>query len=154
MRHHFVTKLDITKAAINYLYEKRLNAFREASASTADGKNRVRRGLEVFWKQVRHPHYMAFFELSVSSRTDKALAEILKPAEQAFNEAYIAQAKELFPEWDKHPQKLEIALNMTRYLLEGLAVDVIARDSAEVGEMILLLEKMIIELREDNHETA
>ena len=151
MRHHFVSKIDITRAAIDYLYEKRLQAFREAVTGIPANADRIIFAVEAFWAQVNHPRYMAFFELSVASRTDPQLAEVLRPAEEAFNKTYMEMAAELFPEWSEHPDTLRLALNLARYLLEGMAVDLVARESVEAQDVLHLLERQLRDLRDRPH---
>lgn len=148
MRHHFVAKIDIVEAAIEYLYEKRLNAFREAVKHLPADGDRIEFAVRSFWAQVNHPLYMAFFELSVASRTDQELAAILRPAEERFNEQYMAMAAELFPEWSERPETLRLALNLSRFLLEGIAVDLVARESMDMQDVLALLGQMLRELRD------
>ncbi len=148
MRHHFVSKIDITRAAIDYLYEKRLQAFREAVTSIPADVDRIVFAVEAFWSQVNHPLYMAFFELSVASRTDSELAQVLRPAEETFNRTYMEMAAELFPEWSQRPDTLRVALNLARYLLEGMAVDLVARESVEAQGVLHLLERLLRDLRD------
>jgi len=148
MRHHFVAKIDIVEAAIAYLYDKRLNAFREAVKHIPQDVDRIDFAVKSFWAQVNHPLYMAFFELSVASRTDPELAAILRPAEERFNVHYMAMALELFPEWNERPETLHLALNLSRFLLEGIAVDLVARESMDIQGVLALLGQMLRELRD------
>ncbi len=46
MRHHFPSRIDIMKATIEHLHNKRLAAFRKAAASFPDGSSRTRANIE------------------------------------------------------------------------------------------------------------
>ncbi|HSN70917.1 MAG TPA: TetR/AcrR family transcriptional regulator, partial [Steroidobacteraceae bacterium] len=86
MLHHFPSKIDIVRAAVEYLHSKRLKAFRKAiSRVSPTDSERVQQSVEAYWQQVRHPMFVAFFELTVAARTDTELAAILKPAQEAFD---------------------------------------------------------------------
>ena len=88
MLHHFPSKIDIVRAAVDHLHAKRLKAFRNSIAAIPGGADRVKLGVQAYWKHVNHPMFVAFFELSVAARTDPELEAILGPAQAAFDEAY------------------------------------------------------------------
>lgn len=138
MLHHFPSKLDIVKAAVEHLHAKRLRAFRRATAQAPPaGKGRVHIAVQAFWQHVRHPMYVAFFELSVAARTDPDLEAILKPAQAAFDAEWHKTASEVFPEWSSDEAALDLALDLCRYLLEGMAVSALTRDEPEREQHLL-----------------
>ena len=55
MRHHFTNKLEITKATIEYLFNKRLLAFRSSVSSAETQKDKVKYLLYSYWQQVHCP---------------------------------------------------------------------------------------------------
>lgn len=138
MLHHFPSKLDIVKAAVEHLHAKRLRAFRRATAQAPPaGKGRVHIAVQAFWQHVRHPMYVAFFELSVAARTDPELEAILRPAQAAFDAEWHRTASEVFPEWRSDEAALDLALDLCRYLLEGMAVSALTRDEPEREQHLL-----------------
>ncbi len=120
--HHFPSKMDIIRAAVDYLHEKRLRAFRKSIDNIPAGADRAKLGVEFYWKQVTHPLFVAFFELSVAARHDDDLKDILQPAQTAFDEEWYKTAQDLFPEWQSDPEAFNLALNLTQKLMEGLAI--------------------------------
>jgi len=120
--HHFPSKMDIIRAAVDYLHEKRLRAFRKSIDNIPAGADRPRLGVEFYWKHVTHPLFVAFFELSVAARHDDDLRDILLPAQQAFDEEWYKTAQELFPEWQSDPTAFNLDLNLTQKLMEGMAI--------------------------------
>jgi AcrR family transcriptional regulator len=77
MLHHFPTRADVVRAAVEHLHAKRLRAFRTAVENLPSGSNRLHGALEAYWEQANHPMYAVFLELSVAARTDRELAAIL-----------------------------------------------------------------------------
>jgi AcrR family transcriptional regulator len=123
MLHHFPSKAEVVKAAVDYLHAKRLRAFRKAVAGIAPGKNRLRGALRAYWQHVTHPLFYAFAELKVTARTDPELAEILEPAQAAFEREWTAAARELFPDWRDDEEAMGLALDLLQYTLDGMALN-------------------------------
>lgn len=149
MLHHFPTKLAVVKAAVDELHAKRLKAFRKAAdAAPPAGQGRVHAAVQAYWQHTRHPIFVAFFELSVAARTDPELGAILRPAQAAFDEAWVRTAQEAFPEWQSRPEVFDLALHLSRYLLEGMAVSFLTHEEAERGEHVLrYLEQLLTALQ-------
>lgn len=148
MLHHFPSKIDIVRAAVEYLHGKRLKAFRKAIQRTQPAdSDRVRQSVEAYWSHVRHPMFVAFFELSVAARTDPELAAILLPAQEAFEREWYRTAQEVFPEWEGRQEQFEIALDLSRYVMEGMAVSFITHKETERDKRLLrYLEEKLREL--------
>jgi hypothetical protein len=91
--------------------------------------------------------YVAFFELSVAARTDRELAEILLPAQEAFDQQWYATAHELFPEWENRPEQFDLAFDLSRYVMEGMAVNFLTHKETERDQRLLkYLEAKLREL--------
>ncbi len=148
MLHHFPSKLDIVRAAVDHLHAKRLRAFRKAmSRGLPEHGDHVRQGVEAMWAHVRHPMFVAFFELSVASRTEPELAEILRPAQESFEEAWSHTARELFPEWEGREEAFNVALDLCRYLMEGMAIAYLTHKESERDHRLMAyLEKQFHQL--------
>lgn len=120
--HHFSSHMDIIRASVEYLHQKRLKAFRKAVENLPDDGNRVRMAAESYWDHVMHPLFIAFFELSVAARSDRQLAAVLRPAQEAFDNALYETTLELFPEWKKDQQALALAMDLSQKLMEGMVI--------------------------------
>ena len=147
MLHHFPSKIDIVRAAVEHLHAKRLKAFRRAIDKLPRDDTRVRRALEAYFEHVKHPMYVAFLELWVASRTDPELQAILKPAQEAFEREWYRTAVDLFPEWGGAGENFDIALDLVHYVMDGMAVSLLMH---EIGDherrMIGYLEERLREL--------
>ena len=147
MLHHFPSKMDIVKAAIEYLHDKRLTAFRRSGQELPDGANRVRLAVQSYWEHVRHPMFVAFFELSVAARTDADLREILEPVQEEFAVTWYNLAKELFPEWNGKREAFDLAIDLTESVMEGIAASRMTNNEPRDIERLLgYLEQCLREL--------
>lgn len=149
MLHHFPSKVDIVRAAVDYLHAKRLKAFRRAAQRSPTGGDRLRANLEAYWQHVRHPLFVAFFELVVAARTDPELAEILRPAQEAFEQEWHRTAREVFTEWHTDDATFDVALDLTRYVLEGMGISFLVHKETERDRRVVdYLERKLRELRD------
>ncbi len=147
MLHHFPSKLAVVRAAVEYLHAKRLRAFRKAVSKPLVDGDHVRQSVEAYWGHVRHPIFVAFFELAVAARTDKELAEILRPAQEAFEREWYQAAVDLFPEWRGRGEKFDLALDLARYVLEGMAITFLTHKENERDKRVIeYLDEKIREL--------
>jgi AcrR family transcriptional regulator len=150
MLHHFPSKMDIVRAAVAHLHAKRLRAFRKTVQRTPVQGDRVHTNLEAYWQHVRHPMFVAFFELAVAARTDSELAAILRPAQEAFEEEWHRTAREVFTEWHTSNTNFDLALDLTRYVLEGMAISFLVHKENELDRRVLAyLEDKLRELRDN-----
>ncbi len=147
MLHHFPSKLAIVRAAVEYLHAKRLRAFRKAVSNPSPDGDHVRQSVEAYWAHVHHPMFVAFFELAVAARTDKELAAVLRPAQEAFEREWYQVAVDLFPEWKGAGENFELAFDLARYLLEGMAISFLTYGENKRAERVLrYLEAKLKEL--------
>jgi AcrR family transcriptional regulator len=126
--HHFPTKADLVAAAIEYAFERRVEAFRENFARLPRDEGLVDGVLAALWKEINGPTYYAWLELVVAARTDPALRKKVSPVAERWTESVDATFREIFglPRTpDKHP--LALAPIVTFTIMEGLALEKIAR---------------------------
>lgn len=145
MLHHFPTKDVIVHETVRYLFEKRLNAFEKMVTAIPRDGNRVHNAIEVFWKQVNHPYFIAFFELTVAARTDKALLDTLAPCLRGLDERGVDLAQSLFPELDR--DRLALGMALSQGVIEHLALQQIQQNPAASDlRLIQYLEQQITRL--------
>jgi AcrR family transcriptional regulator len=148
MLHHFPSKIDIVRAAVDHLHAKRLKALRKSMMRPSGETDRVRQGVDAYWAHVKHPMFVAFFELSVAARTDAELASILRPAQEAFERDWNKTTLDVFPEWHGNQEAFELGLDLSRYLLEGMAISFLTHKETERDKRVLqYLEEKLRDLR-------
>ena len=147
MLHHFPSRMDVVRAAVEHLHAKRLKAFRAAVDNLPSGQNRAHAALRAHWDQLKHPLYAVFIELYVAARTDPDLADILEPAETAFVRELRATAIEVVPEWRDRGSNFDLGYDLVICALQGMALNMLRHGGAEPSEDLLLyLEARVDEL--------
>lgn len=119
MQYHFKAKIDAIKAAIGYLYEKRL-ADRDRDAGKIKG-NPLIDGVAIYWNHLNQDYFVAYQELVIAARTHPDLSSALKPAYQDFIVTYREQSEKQFPIWAANSEKFSLVADLIQYVLEGLA---------------------------------
>jgi AcrR family transcriptional regulator len=152
MLHHFPSKIDIVRAAVEHLHAKRLKAFRKSIDRLPRDESRPRRALEAYWEHVKHPMYVAFLELWVAARTDPELAAILAPAQDSFEREWYRTAVDLFPEWKDSGENFDLALDLVHYVMDGMAVSFLTHEHGEQEKRLLTyLENQLRTLSRPKH---
>jgi AcrR family transcriptional regulator len=118
MLHHFPSKDAVLGETIRYLSERRLKVFEKMIDAIPRDNHRVHNSIELFWSQVGHPYFIAFFELAVAARTDKALNAAVTPCLQALDARGLELAQSLFSEVDH--DRLVLGITLSRAVLEYL----------------------------------
>ncbi len=147
MLHHFPSKIDIVRAAVEHLHAKRLKAFRKSIDKMPRDESRPRKALEAYLEHVKHPMYVAFLELWIAARTDPELKGILQPAQEAFDREWYRTAKDLWPEWSDSGENFDLALDLVRYVMDGVAVSFLTHDLGDRERRVVsYLEERMREL--------
>ena len=149
--HHFPSKMDIIRAVVEYLHEKRILAFRRSIREISEDSDMANVAVQAYSDHVNHPIYVALFELSVAARTDNELKAILHPAQLAFDREWYETAWDLFPEWHSDRKAFDLALLLSQQLMEGMAISNFthAREY-DKDQLLCYLEEKVRELRPSN----
>jgi len=147
MRHHFPSRMDIMEATIEFLHQKRLSAFRKASAGIPDGPTGTRANIEALWKHVNHPMFMVFIDLALAARKDRELAAIYRPAQRIFRQECYYTALDLFPQWLKQRDQLRTAIDLSLYMMEGMVLDDLSPDGDNAARLLNFLAQELDVLR-------
>lgn len=141
-QHHFGDFHGLIRATISELQAERLRAFRR---STGAGKNDVRSLVRAQWRQLQSPAFIASHELALASRCQPELASIMTPLQAEFLENFHALAASAFPEWRGDREGLDLALALSRTLLETMALNLVigAVTPSLVEPMLALLENQL-----------
>ena len=95
MLHHFPSKAELMRAAVEYLHSKLIELYASHIGQIplelpVDERNR--RGLESYWNYLSSDLYVAYHELCVAGRTDPELQDILEDSIARFDEADVGAA--------------------------------------------------------------
>lgn len=131
MVYHFPTKRRLLDAIAEYIITERIRQFTDAMRRSAltDEDRRQQKGIDVYWHHLHSRLFIAFHELVVASRTDPQLARAMRAANTRFESEWHKTVKELFPEWRDRGALFELAMDLTQFLLEGMALNQLAHDA-------------------------
>jgi len=125
MLHHFPSKTELIQAAVEFLHGKLLKDFTQKIALIPEdiaGKARRRAGLDAYWEHLTGDLFIAFHELCVAGRTDDDLHVILESSAIRFEEHVRESNKIMFKEWIDRGDLYLLAMDVTKFLMEGMAV--------------------------------
>jgi AcrR family transcriptional regulator len=134
MQYHFETMTDVLRATLGHIQDLRLDALRRTASETrrSSGSDGFAARVDGLWKIMFEPLSVAYFEISVASRTDNALASLMQQAQQSFWNEWVATALEAFPEWEGRQSDLELACGLAHAVLEGLALQQLTNQGSMV----------------------
>lgn len=158
MLHHFPSKTELIQAAVEYLHGKLLEDYTErvnAIPASLKGKHRRRAGIEAYWDHLVGDLFVVYHELCVASRTDPELAAILENSQQLF-ERHVRESNErLFDEWKDRGERFLLAMDVTKFMMEGLASSRLMTDrDARVKRLKNYLADRLEEIFKEGESTA
>jgi len=138
MLHHFPTRADLIRAAVEHLTDKRLQRFEDEENQINEGADhtRVAEGIDAYWRMLNTVEFVVFHELQVAARTDKELARVLKPALKTYFRRQAKTTEQIFPDLAQS-RAFERTVFMTRFLLEGMAVSKLLDDPTVPEDLLL-----------------
>ena len=158
MLHHFPSRMDLIKATVHHLTEKRLEMFEQQETAIQEDKEHtlIEEGIDAYWEQLHSPLFVVFHELQVASRTDAELRIVLVPAIRKFEDSWRKLSAQVFPDLAQS-EAFTTANMLTAYLLEGMAVSGAVRGPVPehmVGWLKTQLRQMFSDVRKVNRKTA
>ena len=140
MLHHFPSKSGLMQAAVDHLYKRMVALYTryvESIPADLSVDERNRRGLQAYWKYLSSDLFTAYHELTISGRTDTELAAILEQTAGKFVSTWKNANEQLFPDWAARGELYNLAMDITQFLLEGMAVSPIVTRRRERVKRIL-----------------
>lgn len=158
MLHHFPSKLELIRSAIEYLHDKLLIDYTVKVASipsSLSGKDRRRAGLEASWEHFNGDLFAAYHELCIAGRTDPELEEILDQSVELFERHVHETNKKLFQEWNDRGDIYLLAMDLTKFLMEGMAFGLIGNNREQrINRLLDYLSDRLEEIFEEGAHTA
>ncbi len=123
MHHHFATRLELVGAVIEHVLYQRMHRFLEDYFTALKRRGEellVEIACESHWQSVQTNEYAAYLELTLAARTDVELAELFNPASRRYDQIWIGEMIEAFPQWKAHWDNLKLANDVTLALHMGM----------------------------------
>ncbi len=140
MLHHFPSKTELIQATVEYLHQKLLDDYTNRVNRieiTDEGHARRRAGLDAYWDYLTGDLANAYHELCVAGRTDPELKDILKDSSNRFDEHVQETNARLFSEWADTGDRFLLAMDVTRFMMEGMALGQLTIDRSKRIPMML-----------------
>ena len=140
MLYHFATREELMAAVVPFIQDRRASLLQETAQSLPHGPDRGDRVIEAYWGLLSEPAFIAFTELEAAARTDPGLREILRPAEEAFDQAQMVENMfELVQ--GARGARFQAGRDLARFMLEGLARGRLTYDAEARTENLLTVVK-------------
>ncbi len=143
MLHHFPTRFDLIKAAVERLNHRRLDTYAREEAKVQQGAEhtRIEEGIDTYWRQLNTPDFVVFHELKVAARTDPELAKILIPALIKFKQNHLEASRKIFPDLALS-EAWERTNHLSGFLMEAMATEkMIDGPEVPVEQMLAWLKR-------------
>ena len=140
MLYHFPDRDSLVRAAVTHIQDRRAAMFEEAAASAPRGADRTDHAIDSYWRLLTDPAFVAFSELEAAARTDAALAELIAPAQAAFDRAQVGEHMFDLVQGGANP-RLQASRDLARFMLEGLARASLAYDAEPRTRRLLAIAK-------------
>ena len=158
MLHHFPSKAELIQAAVEYLHEKLLEDYTQRVKSIPaklKGKKRRRAGIEAYWQHLIGDLFTAYHELSVAGRTDTELKDIMERSSVKFDQHVLECNSELFSEWNGRGDRFLLAMDVTKFMMEGMAVgQLVVNREVRVNRLMDYLVDRLEEIFEEGKSGA
>lgn len=149
MLHHFPSRDKLIAATVDHLNAIRIQNYRDLiQAIDPNATDRIDLGIDAYWKHLTSDSFVAFHELIIASRADHELENILIPKIKEFETEWAENTRRLFPEWEPTGEILELAMDLTQYLMEGMAVSKMTMTHHQEERMDRLLKFLKARLRD------
>jgi AcrR family transcriptional regulator len=141
--HHFPKKEALVIAALEYVFEQRLEESREiAKRPTANGMDRLSYVVDLLWDVYKGPAFQAWIELVVASRTDPALRDAVLRISQGFSRASIEIWQDILRPNSFEERSLSLLDRIINGQLESIAISRILYPHSDVDrpELVEMVE--------------
>lgn len=141
MLYHFPDRDSLVEAAVTYIQERRAALFEQAAASAPHGADRTDHAIDSYWRLLSDPAFVAFNELECAARTDLRLAELIAPAQAAFDRAQVGEHLFDLVQGGSNP-RLQASRDVARFMLEGMARAHLAYDAdGRTGRLLAIAKR-------------
>jgi AcrR family transcriptional regulator len=135
--HHFPTRAALVAAAVEHLFARLTDEYREAFARLEPSPDRLSAAVDLLWSMFDRPLFPAALELFVAARTDPELhAQVLRVSER-HRDNVTKLAREYFPELARDQARFEAVLATILDAMHGMAISRIVYGSAAPTAAVL-----------------
>jgi AcrR family transcriptional regulator len=145
MLYHFDSRESLVEAAADYIQTARAALLAEAAADLQTGADVSDRAIDTYWRLLQEPAFRAFSELEAAARMDAAVAERIRPAQEAFDRGAMGESLLTFIQAGVDP-RFQTSRDLARFALEGLARARLSYDEPERVRRLLAVVKRAVHM--------
>ena len=119
--HHFPTRAALVAAAVEYLYARLTETYRDGFARLPRGAARLRAAIDLLWSMFTEPRYAAVLELFTAARTDRELRAHLQPIAERHQANVYRLARAYFPQAAGLGREFDAVLTLVLDAMQGMA---------------------------------
>lgn len=129
VHHHFPSRSALLAGLIEHVFYHRMRHFLDEflarlkqplPGDMPDNPHRL--AIELHWQSLHSREFAAYLRLAVAARSDKALADIFRPAARLYDEVWIGEMRHAFPLWRGAEDKMQLASDLTQAVQTGLLI--------------------------------
>lgn len=150
MLHHYAAKLDLIAAVIDYAFFRHIEDFSTAVRGLSEEeRTRKNAGITIDWALYNTREYKAYLELNNAARTDDELRDLFIEKAQRHDRYWRQELVENFPEWAKHPDRMDYSRRLTQTIMSGMVINQdIWNEPETVKTLLAFLSNLLIEVRD------
>lgn len=146
MQHHFPARADLVAAVVEHVFYARMRLFLEdylSGISSAGEENLVEIATQAHWRSVQSEEYAAYVELAVAARSDDALREVFEPAARRYDEVWVSEMIESFPQWRARWEAMKRASDLVTCAHMGMLLHRPTFGEARIEQLNALISDVV-----------
>lgn len=145
MQYHFPTRLDLLQAAVDYLYVRRLEAYRADLGNVPPGTAITDHIIDTYWQHLNEQDFSAYQELVLAARSNPELKQALLHHYNDFLQEWYKLSRETFG-WEYTTPEVMRLGTVARCLMDGMAFGQVAGQlTAEETQQLLTYAKLLMQ---------
>jgi AcrR family transcriptional regulator len=146
MHHHFPMRMDLVAAVVEHVFYERMRLFLEdylSNLARSSEAEMLEIAAAAHWRSVHSREYSAYLELAVAARTDAELDQFFGPVARRYDEVWIAEMIESFPQWRDQWEQMKLASDFVSIVHMGMLLQQPVYGDARAQQMHHLTEDVL-----------
>jgi AcrR family transcriptional regulator len=145
VQYYFPTTPDVLRASIDHMIDQWIETYAEELRKMPAAEKRLQGGVDIYWRFVQNPLFVAWQELQAAGRTDPELAEIVEAAGIRYDQRRLELGREVYGEVAAVDEaNFAVARDLLRVSLEGLSVAEFGHDKEQRQQAVIGLLKKVM----------
>ncbi|MFM5886202.1 MAG: TetR/AcrR family transcriptional regulator [Novosphingobium sp.] len=152
MAHYFATRLDLVTALIEHIFYQRMRLFLDDYLDSLARRGEallIEVASEAHWRSVETREYAAYVQLVAAARSDRELSAVFEPSARRFDEVWITEMIEAFPQWRDQWEAMKLGNDFVTAAHMGLLLQGPVIGPQRLGEVRQLIERVVRSLYQD-----